>query len=93
MRKTEQPAAEPLPVNVTVMSPADESKREKFLRLGDARMSRALTALRLVGQLGNKGAYEYTGDDVDKMLAALNEAVAEVGRRMRPKAQASFTFR
>jgi hypothetical protein len=46
-------------------------KRENFVRLAEARVNRALREIRLIGNLSNRGAYEYADADVRQMFKAL----------------------
>lgn len=46
-------------------------KRKKFVQLAEARVTRAIVQLRLVGNLSNRSAYEFSEDDVRKIFAAL----------------------
>ena len=46
--------------------------REKFVRLADTRVNRALKDLKLIGNLSNRTNYIYTKDDIDKIFRALN---------------------
>lgn len=50
-------------------------KRDKFVELAEARVSRALKDLQLIGNLSNRSAYEFTDTDVRKMFAALQKAL------------------
>jgi hypothetical protein len=47
------------------------NKRENFIRLAEARVNRALREIRLVGNLSNRGAYEYVDSDIRQMFKAL----------------------
>jgi len=46
-------------------------KRGKFVQLANARVNRAIKDLRLIGNLSNRSAYEYTDDDVRKIARVL----------------------
>lgn len=46
-------------------------KRKKFVQLAEARVTRAIGQLRLVGNLSNRSAYEFAEDDVRKIFRAL----------------------
>jgi hypothetical protein len=46
-------------------------KRENFVRLAEARVNRALREIRLIGNLSNRGAYEYADADIRQMFKAL----------------------
>lgn len=47
--------------------------REKFVRLATKRVSNALKAIQLIGNLSNKSNYDYAEEDVQKILKALQE--------------------
>ncbi len=57
----------------------EETKREKFTRLAEARMNNALKQIELLGNLANTSAYEYSEEDVSKMLKTLRKAVSDLG--------------
>lgn len=46
-------------------------RREKFIKLAEARVSRALKDLQLIGNLSNRSAYQYDDEDVKKIFRAL----------------------
>lgn len=48
-------------------------KRGKFVELAEARVSRAIKDIRLIGNLANKNAYEYSEGDVKKIFRALQK--------------------
>ncbi|QWG23800.1 hypothetical protein KMZ93_02295 [Bradyrhizobium sediminis] len=48
-------------------------KRKKFIQLAEARVSRAMNDLRLIGNLSNRSAYTYADDDVRKIFRALQK--------------------
>ena len=50
-------------------------RRAKFLELANQRVNKALDQLRLVGNLSNRGAYDYTDEDVRKIVKALQKGV------------------
>jgi hypothetical protein len=49
------------------------NKREKFVELAEARVTRALRDIRLIGNLSNRSAYAYTDDDVRKIFRVLQK--------------------
>lgn len=49
-------------------------KREKFVRLANNRVNKAIDQLRLVGNLGNRAAYEFSEEDAKKITRALQRA-------------------
>lgn len=48
-------------------------KRRKFIELAEARVNRAIKDLRLVGNLANRAAYDYSDDDAKKIFRALQK--------------------
>ena len=59
----------------------DTDRRIKFVRLAEKRVGNALNAIRLVGNLSNRAAYEFTEADVKKIAAALSKEVDTMQRR------------
>jgi hypothetical protein len=51
---------------------ADRNKRERFVELGEARVRKAAQMLRLIGNLSNTSNYEYSQEDAQKILSALD---------------------
>lgn len=56
----------------------DETKAEKFVRLGEYRMNKAIDTIGRLEHLANKSAYEYTQEQVETMFSVLESKVAEV---------------
>ena len=54
-----------------------ETKREKFVRLAEARTNRIIDTLHLLGNLSNTGAYEYSKKDIDQMFKAIEEVISD----------------
>jgi hypothetical protein len=48
-------------------------KRKKFVDLAEARVSRALKDIQLIGNLSNSAAYEYTEADIRKIFSVLHK--------------------
>lgn len=58
-----------------------ESKREKFVRLAEARTNKIIDTLQLLGNCSNTSAYEYTQQDVDQIFAAIESEVREAKKK------------
>lgn len=73
---------------------ADETPRQRFVRLAELRVSNSLDAIRKLGLLGNKSQYEYTDDDIAKIDAALVKAkdAALTAMRTGKPTQSSFSL-
>lgn len=52
---------------------ATETKRERFIRLAEARTNKILEMMRLLGNCSSTGNYEYTDEDVKKIFTALEK--------------------
>lgn len=52
---------------------AMETKRERFVRLAEARTNKILEMMRLLGNCSSKANYEYTEDDVKQIFGALEK--------------------
>ena len=50
-------------------------KRKKFVELAEARVNRAIKDIRLIGNLANRSAYEYSEEDVRKVFRALSREI------------------
>lgn len=61
--------------------PASSGKREKFVRLAEGRTQAALDAIRKLGNLANKRAYDYDDEDIKKVIKALRDATNEIEKR------------
>jgi hypothetical protein len=73
---------------------ADEKKHEKFRELAEKRTSKALEAVRLIGNLSNRQTYIYEDTEVRKIVKALRDAVNEVEARFsKPSNRGSGEFK
>jgi hypothetical protein len=50
--------------------------REKFVRLATRRVSNALKAMQLIGNLANRSNYDYTETDGQKIFRALQDELS-----------------
>lgn len=48
-------------------------KRRKFVELVQARVNRTIRDIRLIGNLANRGAYDYSDDDTRQIFRALQK--------------------
>lgn len=70
----------------------NETKAEKFIRLGEYRMNKAIDAIGRLEHLANKSAYEYTAEQVEAMFGALEDKVADVKAKFSTKKQDNTYF-
>jgi len=55
-----------------------ESKEDKFKRLANSRVNNAIKQLDLIGNLSNSASYDYSDDEVRKIMSTLNQKVKEI---------------
>lgn len=60
---------------------AQETKRDKFVRLAEARTNKIIDTLQLLGNCSNTSAYEYTQQDVDQIFTAIEAEVREAKKK------------
>ena len=47
------------------------TKRDNFIRLAESRVTRAIEAMRIIGNLSNRSNYEYSEGDVKEIINTL----------------------
>ena len=62
---------------------ATETKKDKFKRIANLRVNNTLKQIELIGNLSNQSLYEYSSDDLKKILGTLNEKIKEVESRFK----------
>ena len=60
-------------------------KRQNFVRLAENRTRNAIRAIRVIGKLSNKKAYQYDEADVQKIFRALTKEVEALRARLTQK--------
>ena len=58
-----------------------ETKRDKFVRLAEARTNKIIDMLQLLSNCSNSNVYDYTQQDVDKILNAIDAEVKEAKKK------------
>lgn len=51
----------------------EESKRERFVRIAEARTNKIINMIDLLGNCSNKSTYEYSDEDVSKIFGRLEK--------------------
>ena len=51
----------------------ERNKRAKFVKLAESRVNRAIKELRLIGNLSNRSAYEFSDEDIRKIFRTLQK--------------------
>ena len=60
-----------------------ETKRDKFVRMAEARTIKIISMIRLLGNCSNRMAYEYSEKDVSKIFGAIDSALSDAKRRFK----------
>ena len=63
------------------MENTQESKREKFVRLAEARTNKIIDMIQLLGNCSNQSQYEYTPKDVSKIFSAIQMELEAAQKR------------
>jgi len=56
---------------------AMEAKSNRFTRLAEARVNKAIASLRSIGKLSNRGHYEYSEEEIKKIFQTLKKELDE----------------
>ena len=59
----------------------EESKRDRFVRIVEARTNKIIDMLRLLGNCSSKSNYEYSEEDVKKIFGALEKELKNTKNR------------
>lgn len=71
--------------------PEGESKRDKFKRIVEPRVKKALKSIQLIGNCSGS-AYEYTPDDIALISTALERAMEQLRKQYVSKGAAAIDF-
>jgi hypothetical protein len=63
------------------MKQESEGKADRFKRLAERRVGRAIKDLRSIGNLANRANYSYSDEQVRKIIRALRLEVSALGAR------------
>ena len=72
-----------MPKKTTAPAPPEEkeSRRDRFVRLAEARTNKIINMIQLLGNCSNRSAYEYTEADVEKIFGAIEEELADAKKK------------
>jgi hypothetical protein len=73
-------------------APQRKTRRERFLEIAQRRTKQVMRDLRLLGNCGNKSAYEYTDDEVEKIFAAIQRELDLARSRFRTEERQEIDF-
>lgn len=63
------------------MEKKPESKRERFVRLAEARTNKIIDMIQLLRNCANANTYEYTQQDVDQIFSAIEAELREAKKK------------
>lgn len=69
-----------------------KSKRTRFLEVAQRRTSKVLRDLRVLGNCGNRSAYEYSEAEVEKIFAAIQREMDLARSRFRTEGKRHTDF-
>ena len=58
-----------------------ETKRDKFVRIAEARTNKIINMIQLLGNCSNQAIYEYSTKDVNKIFNAIQTELDEAKKR------------
>ncbi len=73
-----------------MVKPQNETRTERFRRLASQRTNSIIDKLRLLGNLSNKSNYEYSEDDVRKILSAIENQLKITKARFNGNKKSEF---
>ncbi len=59
----------------------EETKRDKFVRIAEARTNKIINMIQLLGNCSNQSMYEYSQKDVNKIFSAIQNELDEAKKR------------
>ena len=59
----------------------EETKREKFVRIAEARTNKIINMIQLLGNCSNQSLYEYSQKDVNKIYNTIQTELDEAKKR------------
>ena len=59
----------------------EETKREKFVRIAEARTNKIINMIQLLGNCSNQSLYEYSQKDINKIFSTIQTELDEAKKR------------
>lgn len=69
-----------------------ESKADKFVRLGEYRVNKVIEAIGRLENLSNRSTYEYEQEQVNAMFSIMEKRLMEIKSKFAPKQSKENTF-
>jgi hypothetical protein len=74
-------------------APQRKTRRDRFLEVAQRRTKALLRDLRLLGNCGNRSAYEYTDGEVEKIFSAIQRELDLARSRFRTEERKEIDFK
>lgn len=55
------------------MKNVNENKRDRFVRIAEARTNKILNMIKLLGNCSNRGVYDYSDEDINKIFNTIDK--------------------
>jgi len=68
------------------------SKRERFLKVAEARTNAVLEKIRVLGNCANRSLYEYKEEEVNKIFRVIQESLNETKLKFKTKKGKKFSL-
>jgi hypothetical protein len=75
------------------MSKEKETKTTRFHRLAESRMNKAMKSIRSIASLSNKNNYNYTDEEVHKMVKTLKREIADLENAFKQNGSGEADFK
>ncbi len=79
--------------NELIENGKEETKRDKFIRLAEARTTKAIDMIRKIGNLGNTNFYEYSREDVETIFGTLEKELRAAKSKFNAEAEEEVVFK
>lgn len=70
-----------------------ESKKERFVRIAEARTNKIIDMIRLLGNCSSKATYDYTKEDVRKIFNAIENELKNAKSKFESSSDDSAKFK
>lgn len=77
------------------MGNSPETKRQRFVRIAEARTNKIIDMIQLLGNCSNQSTYEYSTTDIEKIFSTIESELKEARKRfskMESKKCSRFTL-
>jgi CHAD domain-containing protein len=77
---------------VELLRPSQQRKRDAFKKLAEKRTNAVLERIRILGNLANRGAYNFTDEDIRRVFVAIESELRLTRAKFAPSERRKFTL-